>query len=136
MHSLSHSAHYLGDLSKQLVVISLLEVDLVIDGISHLSLIPLLHIIKEVSESHLLSVGRLQHVSSSLSTPASLHNKFIPTTYHVVIRKSVLTNLRTLFTPPQNPALYKQPIWCPSQIPPRSIRNPSSSIPYSNKQKL
>ena len=42
MHSLSHSAHYLGDLSKQLVVISLLEVDLVIDSISHLSLIPFL----------------------------------------------------------------------------------------------
>ena len=42
MHLTSRSKQYLGDLSKQLVVISLLEVDLVIDSISHLSLIPFL----------------------------------------------------------------------------------------------
>ena len=136
MHLASHPAQYLGDLSKQLVVISLLEVDLVIDGISHLSLIPLLYIIKEISESHLLSVGRLQHVSSSLSTPASLHSTSIPNTYHVVNRKSVLTNLRTLFTSPQNSPLYFQALYPPTPILPCSIGKPSLTLLPLNKQSL
>ena len=50
----------LRNLSKKLVVIGLLKVDLVIDGISHLTLAPFLWIRSDIDEMNLLSVGRLK----------------------------------------------------------------------------